>query len=141
MFERFTRAARDAVVAAQQHAREAQHAKIGATDLLAAVLDDTSGIPALVLRDLGVASADPTVVAEQPFDPGDAAALGSLGIDLDAVAARATCRSTPRRSPPSSTPSGRPWPRATTSSAPSTSSWASSPRSRGVRCGRCGGWA
>jgi ATP-dependent Clp protease ATP-binding subunit ClpA len=88
MFERFTRAARDAVVAAQQHAREAQHAKIGATDLLAAVLDDTTGIPALVLRDLGVASADPTVVAEQPFDPDDAAALGSLGIDLDAVRER-----------------------------------------------------
>lgn len=88
MFERFTRAARDVVVAAQQHARDAGHGEIGATDVLAAVLDDTDGIPALVLRDLGVASADPAVVAEQTFDPDDAAALGSLGIDLDAVRGR-----------------------------------------------------
>ena len=88
MFERFTRPARDAVVGAQQHARTAQHAEIGATDLLAAVLDDTDGIPAQVLRELGVAGADPAAVAEQTFDTDDAAALGSLGIDLDVVRGR-----------------------------------------------------
>ena len=55
MFERFTTAARAAVVSAQTPARQAGHTEIGAADLLAGVLDDTDGIPARVLADLGVA--------------------------------------------------------------------------------------
>lgn len=85
MFERFTQAARTAVIGAQSHAREAGHAEITAADLLAAVLDDAAGIPARVLRDLGVTAPDRATVTEETFDPGDAAALGSLGIDLEAV--------------------------------------------------------
>ena len=89
MFERFTQAARDAVVGAQQHARLAQHTRIEAADLLMAVLDDTEGIPARVLRDLGVTTPDRAAVTEETFDPEDAAALGSLGVDLDAIRRRA----------------------------------------------------
>nr|WP_294691184.1 Clp protease N-terminal domain-containing protein [uncultured Friedmanniella sp.] len=88
MFERFTSAARSAVIGAQGHAREAQHAEIGAADLLAGVLDDTDGIPARVLRGLGVSVADSAAVTEESFDAEDAAALSSLGIDLDAVRGR-----------------------------------------------------
>lgn len=51
MFERFTTAARSAVIGAQTHARQAKHREIGAVDLLAAVLDDSDGVPARVLRD------------------------------------------------------------------------------------------
>lgn len=89
MFERFTTAARSAVIGAQTHARQAEHREIGAVDLLAAVLDDSDGVPARVLRDLGVTFADRAGVTEQIFDPEDASALSSLGIDLDAVRQRA----------------------------------------------------
>ncbi len=89
MFERFTAAARAAVVGAQLHARDAQHAEIGAGDLLAAVLDDPDGIPARVLTHLGVDVPAGAVATEDTFDAEDVAALGSLGIDLDAVRRRA----------------------------------------------------
>ncbi|WP_375424746.1 Clp protease N-terminal domain-containing protein [uncultured Friedmanniella sp.] len=85
MFERFTAAARSAVVGAQQHAYHLQRTEIGAGDLLAAVLDDPDGVPARVLRGLGVDLPAGAVVAEETFDAGDASALGSLGIDLDSV--------------------------------------------------------
>lgn len=89
MFERFTTAARAAVIGAQTHARQAGHTEIGAADLLAGVLDDTEGIPARVLADLGVAIGPGVAATEEVFDADDAAALGSLGIDLDAVRRRA----------------------------------------------------
>lgn len=89
MFELFTAAARSAVVGAQQHARTAGHAKIGAEDLLGAVLAEPDQIPARVLQQLGVADPATRPVAEGSFDEADAAALGSLGIDLDAVHRRA----------------------------------------------------
>ncbi|GAA1434115.1 hypothetical protein GCM10009616_27650 [Microlunatus lacustris] len=85
MFERFTPAARAAVVGAQDHARRAGHTEIGAADLLAGVLDDHQGIPARVLADLGLDVGDGVAATEQVFDVDDAAALGALGIDLDAV--------------------------------------------------------
>jgi ATP-dependent Clp protease ATP-binding subunit ClpA len=85
MFERFTTAARAAVVGAQAHARAAAHDEIGAADLLAGVLDDTDGIPARVLADLGVPTRDGVAATEEVFDADDAAALSSLGVDLDAV--------------------------------------------------------
>lgn len=89
MFERFTAAARAAVVGAQQHAHDAQHTEIGAGDLLAGVLDDVDGIPARVLVGLGVTLGEGVAATEEVFDAEDAAALGSLGIDLDAVRRRA----------------------------------------------------
>ena len=89
MFERFTTAARAAVVGAQAHARAAGHTEIGAADVLAGVLDDTEGIPARVLADLGVAVGEGVAATEEVFDADDAAALGALGVDLDAVRRRA----------------------------------------------------
>ncbi|GAA1827478.1 Clp protease N-terminal domain-containing protein [Microlunatus capsulatus] len=89
MFERFTTAARAAVVGAQSHARQAGHAEIGAADLLAGVLDDVDGIPARVLADLGVVAGEGVAATEEVFDADDAAALGALGVDLDAVRRRA----------------------------------------------------
>lgn len=85
MFERFTTAARAAVVGAQAHARRAGHDEIGAADLLAGILDDADGIPARVLADVGVTAGGGVSAAEEFFDTDDAVALGSLGIDLDAV--------------------------------------------------------
>ena len=89
MFERFTTAARAAVVGAQSHARAAGHAEIGAADLLAGVLDDVEGIPARVLAGLGVTAGEGVAATEEVFDADDAAALGALGVDLDAVRRRA----------------------------------------------------
>lgn len=89
MFERFTAAARSAVAGAQEHALTAGHAQIGTEDLLSAVLADADQIPARVLQQLGVADATTRLVAEESFDDADAAALGALGIDLDAVRRRA----------------------------------------------------
>jgi ATP-dependent Clp protease ATP-binding subunit ClpA len=85
MFERFTTAARAAVVGAQAHARDAGHDEIGAADLLAGVLDDTDGVPARVLAALGVTPPEGVAATEEVFDADDATALGALGIDLDAV--------------------------------------------------------
>lgn len=89
MFERFTQAARSAVVRAQQHALTAQHPEIGAADLLAAVLAERDEIPARVLSQLGVTEPTAGPAAEDTFDAADAAALGSIGIDLDEVRRRA----------------------------------------------------
>ncbi len=86
MFERFTAAARQAVVDAQQEAARLRHTEIGAEHLLLAVLSrDTPG--ARVLTSLGIDHAT-AAAAVPPRDVADAAALRSLGIDLDAVRSR-----------------------------------------------------
>jgi ATP-dependent Clp protease ATP-binding subunit ClpA len=88
MFERFTAAARGAVVSAQTHAREFGHREIGAEHVLLGVLADEQGVAAQVLRDLKV---DPAAVRSEvqgevkPFSSPDAEALKAIGIDLDAV--------------------------------------------------------
>jgi ATP-dependent Clp protease ATP-binding subunit ClpA len=87
MFERFTPAARGAVVSAQTHAREFGHREIGAEHVLLGVLADEQGVAAKVLRDLGV---DPAAVRSEvqdakSFGSPDAEALKAIGIDLDAV--------------------------------------------------------
>ncbi len=86
MFERFTAAARQAVVDAQQEAARLRHTEIGAEHLLLAVLTrDSAG--SRVLRELGVDHA--AVAAAVPArDVQDADALRSLGIDLEAVRSR-----------------------------------------------------
>jgi ATP-dependent Clp protease ATP-binding subunit ClpA len=98
MFERFTQAARTAVVQAQAEARDLQHPFVGTEHLLLAMIaDETSPIPAALhesgaepaaVRDAiltrirtSPASTDPTPDA----DAEDAAALKAIGIDLDAV--------------------------------------------------------
>jgi ATP-dependent Clp protease ATP-binding subunit ClpA len=86
MFERFTAAARDAVLDAQQQAAQLRHTEIGAEHLLLAVLDqDTAG--SRVLHSLGVdrAAVAVRVPAREVLD---AQALQTLGIDMDEVRGR-----------------------------------------------------
>lgn len=83
MFERFTQPAREAVLRAQEEARRLGHDHIGPEHLLLAVLaDDTTA--ATVLRELG-ADHDRLEQALATLGSGDAEALGTIGIDLDAV--------------------------------------------------------
>lgn len=100
MFERFTQAARDVVVRAQDEARELRQAPIGTEHVLLALLAQADGpvATAPALRDKGVdhrhvraevlrlvgrgtAPSDPSADA----DAEDAAALKAIGIDLEAV--------------------------------------------------------
>lgn len=101
MFERFTHAAREVVVRAQEEARELQQAPIGTQHVLLALLADETGpvasAPALRARNVDAAylraevvrrvgpgtGPHPDVLAEA--DEQDAAALKAIGIDLDAV--------------------------------------------------------
>ncbi|AGZ44542.1 Clp protease N-terminal domain-containing protein [Actinoplanes friuliensis] len=98
MFERFTHAARDAVIRAQEEARELHQKPIGTEHLLLALLADPTGpvanAPALhdvdaayvraeVVRRVGPAT--PYVDERAEADAEDAAALKAIGIDLDAV--------------------------------------------------------
>lgn len=88
MFERFTQAARSAVVDAQEHCRALGHDQIGAQHVLLGAVGDAAAIPARVLGDLGVErEAVLGVVRDRGF--ADAEALASLGIDLDEVRRRA----------------------------------------------------
>ena len=83
MFERFTRAARDVAVSAQEEAAELGHDRIGTEHLLlgvAAAGDDG------ILASLGVERAAlRATVANERGGELDAAALATIGIDLDAV--------------------------------------------------------
>jgi ATP-dependent Clp protease ATP-binding subunit ClpA len=97
MFERFTQAARAAVVRAQEEARDLGQAPIGTQHVLLALLADPQSATSRVLRDNGVDA--PHVRAEvirlvgrgpagpppPDRDAEDAAALKAIGIDLDAV--------------------------------------------------------
>jgi ATP-dependent Clp protease ATP-binding subunit ClpA len=100
MFERFTHAARDAVVRAQDEARDLQQSPIGTEHVLLALLADPAGPIAQALGDNGTdqpfdhAYLRSEVIrragrrpAETPADTEaeDAAALKAIGIDLDAV--------------------------------------------------------
>ena len=88
MFERFTHAARRAVVLAQEEARQQGSPTISVRHLLVGVLSDTSAAPAVVLARWSV---DARTVAElgEPDDRSDHEALSALGIDLDEVRRRA----------------------------------------------------
>ncbi|GAA4710624.1 Clp protease N-terminal domain-containing protein [Pseudonocardia yuanmonensis] len=91
MFERFTQAARRAVVLAQEDARERRQAQIRTENLLLA-LYDAPGTPAstaaALLRRAGVERADVAAgvkrLAREEAAP-DAEKLALLGIDLDEV--------------------------------------------------------
>jgi ATP-dependent Clp protease ATP-binding subunit ClpA len=95
MFERFTHAAREVVVRAQAEAREAGHQPIGTQHTLIALLADADGPIALALRPDEVDAAyvraevlrrvgqSPALRRDEEAE--DAAALKSIGIDLDQV--------------------------------------------------------
>ena len=95
MFERFTRQARDVVVRARQEASQLGHPQVGTEHLLLALLSPDAGVPHAVLRRAGVeparVRADVERLVGAPrriLSAEDAAALSTVGIDLDAVLAR-----------------------------------------------------
>lgn len=88
MFERFTKAARQAVVEAQEEARRLGHDQITPEHVLLGVLAaDGDGLAARVLRELGV---DRERVAAEiaVLGSGDAEALRAVGVDLEQVRRR-----------------------------------------------------
>jgi ATP-dependent Clp protease ATP-binding subunit ClpA len=92
MFERFTDRARQVVVDAQASARRLGHNYIGTEHLLLGLLQG-DGVAARVLAGLGVTPAAVerevlAVVGRGPLEPGDAEALGTIGIDLEEVRRR-----------------------------------------------------
>jgi ATP-dependent Clp protease ATP-binding subunit ClpA len=97
MFERFTEQAREAVVRAQSEARLLRHHYIGTEHLLLGLAHEDEGPAVAVLTGIG---ADLVWIRERvraivgegapgTFDPDDAEALQSIGIDLDEVRRRA----------------------------------------------------
>lgn len=94
MFDRFTDAARQVIVDAQQVASELRTGSIGTGEMLVALLDHavTDAVFAERLTALGVRPADYAARVRQAIsgeDGLDAAALASLGIDLGAVRRKA----------------------------------------------------
>jgi ATP-dependent Clp protease ATP-binding subunit ClpA len=91
VFERFTPGARQVVVLAQQAARQLQHGYIGTEHLLLGLLAEGEGLGAQVLQEAGVdgdgirTAVVQTIGSCSDVDPGEAAALRSIGIDLGAV--------------------------------------------------------
>ncbi|MFC8042458.1 Clp protease N-terminal domain-containing protein [Nocardia sp. NPDC057353] len=92
MFERFSRQARVAVVTAQEDARELRSPVIDVQHLLLGLLGSAEPALTALLAESGVTRAG--VAAElagrgrgEPLGEEDAAALRSIGIDLDAVRA------------------------------------------------------
>jgi len=91
MFERFTAAARAAVVQAQDEARELRHPRIGTEHLLLGVLSDPTSPASRVLAGFGLDhdGVRRSVVELVAPPPGpDAVALDTLGIDLGEVRRR-----------------------------------------------------
>jgi ATP-dependent Clp protease ATP-binding subunit ClpA len=91
MFERFTKDARAAVVAAQEEAAALRHGWIGTEHVLLGVLV-TGGDGARLLTGFGVDASgvrdDIVRIIGRGEDDIDSAALATLGIDLDAVRER-----------------------------------------------------
>jgi ATP-dependent Clp protease ATP-binding subunit ClpA len=95
MFERFTYQSRGVVLRAKGEAQELRHPVVGTEHLLLALLSEDAGIGYAVLHEAGVdAESVRTEVRRQVGTPPpilgeeDAAALRTIGIDLDAVLAR-----------------------------------------------------
>ena len=84
MLERFTKAARGAVVDAQEQARTFGHREIVPEHVLLGVLADVDGVAAKVLRGLGV-EREALVAQTRALEVSDAEALRSIGVDLEAV--------------------------------------------------------
>jgi ATP-dependent Clp protease ATP-binding subunit ClpA len=97
MFERFTRQAREVVIAAQRHARRLGDDHVGDEHLLLGLLAgdaERGGVAAEVLAGLDVTSdaVERELVARRPrtgrLGPADAEALWTVGIDLEAIRRR-----------------------------------------------------
>jgi ATP-dependent Clp protease ATP-binding subunit ClpA len=97
VFERFTQAAREVVVHAQEEARDLRHGYIGTEHLLLALLREPSSVARRALDRLGVERAPVrsdvvNLVGEGPPNrlggERDVEALRSIGIDLDEVRRR-----------------------------------------------------
>lgn len=94
MFERFSRDARSVVVAAHTEAAALGHDSIGPEHLFLGLLEQTDGAAFAVLSEAGldVGGVRRAVLARRPgqglLGPDDAAALLSIGIDLEAVIAQ-----------------------------------------------------
>ncbi|WP_280396916.1 Clp protease N-terminal domain-containing protein [Nocardia carnea] len=90
MFERFTRNARSAVVAAQESARELRSPEIGVEHLLLGLLEEAEPALHTLLERNGITLASAlrrlrAAARDEPLGAEDAEALRSIGIDLDAV--------------------------------------------------------
>lgn len=87
MFERFTVPARQAVITAQQDARERRQTHIRTENVLVALYDSPSSPGSLLLRGAGVerAHVDADITRMRRGDGPDPQALATLGIDLDEV--------------------------------------------------------
>jgi ATP-dependent Clp protease ATP-binding subunit ClpA len=114
MFERFTDQARDVVLRAKEEARELRHPLIGTEHLLLALLSADAGLAYAVLREAGVDAASVRAdvlrlvgASPQYLGAEDAAALRTIGIDLDAVLARIEESFGPEALDPPAAPSGR----------------------------------
>jgi ATP-dependent Clp protease ATP-binding subunit ClpA len=95
MFERLTVPAREVVMRARDEAKQLHHPMIGTEHLLLALLDDRAGAAYRVLHAAGITHdrvrADVERLVGAPaklLGDEDAAALRTVGIDLDAVLAR-----------------------------------------------------
>ncbi len=95
MFERLSTQAREVVARARHEARELGHPRIGTEHLLLAMLDERAGVAYAVLHQAGVdrqrVRAEVERLVGTPsklLNDEDAAALKTIGIDLDAVLAR-----------------------------------------------------
>ena len=95
MFDRFTQAARQVVVRAQEEARAFGHPWLGTEHLLLSVLAEPGAPGVIVLSDLGVTVDTGRAALRQLVGLGrgglcesDAEALHTLGIDLDEVRRR-----------------------------------------------------
>jgi ATP-dependent Clp protease ATP-binding subunit ClpA len=92
MFERFTKDARMAVLRARNEARQRKQKDIGTEHLLLALTVPEAGTAYRVLHDAGITTehvaAEVAMRARSDFGAEDAAALATIGIDLDGVLAR-----------------------------------------------------
>jgi ATP-dependent Clp protease ATP-binding subunit ClpA len=88
MFERFTQGAREVVVRAQQEARQMHHGFIGTEHLLLGLAGGSTPTAGVLVRH-GVTTQEvrAAVLGYLGAADIDAAALGTVGIDLDAVRA------------------------------------------------------
>jgi ATP-dependent Clp protease ATP-binding subunit ClpA len=88
MFERFTADAREVVVRAQQEARALHHGYIGTEHLLLGLVGgSTPTADVLIRHGLTTPAVREALLAQLGVADIDAAALGTVGIDLDAVRA------------------------------------------------------
>ena len=95
MFERFTRTARDVVRAACDEAESMRHRQVGTQHLLLGLLREENGVAYTVLRDAGMSRERVRAEIERLvgsrsgiLSDEDAAALKTIGIDLDTVLSR-----------------------------------------------------